>query len=122
MSSMQTNDAYVIRIIKAAKKLIEGGMRDPSVPEIACAVYSNVLAGRMPSNPLETLPELGGEIYDGIAARMKIVRQQLEDWHDIKCALISPRYYKLGYRGNDIESIEDAYACLPAPRNSSFGL
>ena len=110
--TMETRDPYVNRIVKAAKRLIERGLTDPSASEIAC----EMLGDPQPADPLGQPAALGGEIYNGVVRRLPKVRRQLEDVENIQCALISSMYYKLGKRVRPVDDTDDALMCLPSAR------
>jgi len=108
-------DPYIAIITKAVIKLIQEGIRDPSVSEIASTLKQEPL----PSDPLTPC---GVEMH-GVIKRLPWVRRELEDSHNIQCALINSIYYEHKMRGRIIDDIDTARVCLPAgPGRKAAGL
>jgi len=74
------------------------GVMDPSAEEIAEEYYGELL--------------IGEEVVQGIAARMKQIREVLEENYDFAIVTVNKLYYKK-YRQDGPQTSADAKRCLP---------
>lgn len=102
-------DAYTNLIVGAVRRLVEQGVRDPTIVEIAHESFRKPLPVDDPWIEVDTL---GGEIYQGIFARMRIIREALRHNHDILTLPVTREYYQTGQRDRDTPDEMEIPACV----------
>lgn len=107
-------------LTKAVLDLVDGGLRDPSVSEIAAQAFPHLI--EPPNDPLDQPPGLGGEVYDGIAKRLGKICLELEAGEGRLAATVNERYYQGKFRRAASISAAQAAVLIPSAHLKAQGI
>ena len=115
---IDTHTRYLIE--KGVLRLVEQGIIDPTLVEISLLAFDRPLPDKRPW--IET-DELGGEIYAGTNARIKKIRDALEQNYDMLTLPVSIKYYETGQRDRLEPPTEvDVEFAMPQSNRKTVGI
>jgi len=106
-------DAYTNMLVGGVRRLIDAGVRDPTIVEIAHESFNKPLPA---DDPWIEPTTLGGEVYQGVFARLRIIREALRLDHGILALPVTRHYYETGQRERDMPNEEEVPACVASIR------